>query len=217
MILFFFFLNDTSIISISKRCQNRMGINCFCFPVVAPFQLSDSSNIDQFQREIKYFRNERARFGINAISRLFFFLPLFFRHANILFAIILLHLPKFTITYYFVLYRRFIYIYICIYLLFCPGDRKIEGKTHRVVRPPDNLSLIRDDLAIIGGRISRYILFQSKFISASLHTRTHAAVYLIFFSLFLFFSPSFLLFLFRPKSNLLFNRFRTCLRFFNIL
>lgn len=75
MILFFFFLNDTSIISISKRCQNRMGINCFCFPVVAPFQLSDSSNIDQFQREIKYFRNERARFGINAISRLFFFPP----------------------------------------------------------------------------------------------------------------------------------------------
>lgn len=196
MILFFFFLNDTSIISISKRCQNRMGINCFCFPVVAPFQLSDSSNIDQFQREIKYFRNERARFGINAISRLFFFLPLFFRHANILFAIILLHLPKFTTTYYFVLYRRF--IYICIYLLFCPGDRKIEGKTHRVVRPPDNLSLIRDDLAIIGGRISRYILFQSKFISASLHTRTHAAVYLIFFSLFLFFSP--------PSSSFYFDQ-----------
>lgn len=95
-------------------------------------------------------------------------------------------------------YIAVLYIYICIYLLFCPGDRKIEGKTHRVVRPPDNLSLIRDDLAIIGGRISRYILFQSKFISASLHTRTHAAVYLIFFSLFLFFSP--------PSSSFYFDQ-----------
>lgn len=37
MILFFFFPNDMSIISISKRYQNRMGINCFCFPAVAPF------------------------------------------------------------------------------------------------------------------------------------------------------------------------------------
>lgn len=136
MILFFFFPNDTSIISISKRCQNRMGINCFCFPAVAPFigfvQYRPipvkSSTFETGERD-----SELTRY------RAFFFPPPLFSTRQYIIRdtyIILLPLPKFPTTYYFVSYRRFMYIYICIYLLFCPGDRKIEGKTHRMVRPP---------------------------------------------------------------------------------
>lgn len=133
MILFFFFPNDTSIISISKRCQNRMGINCFCFPAVAPFigfvQYRPipvkSSTFETGERD-----SELTRY-----CAFFFSSPPFF---DTPFAIRILSFspsPNFQpriISYHIAV----LCIYICIYLLFCPGDRKIEGKTHRMVRPP---------------------------------------------------------------------------------
>lgn len=132
-------------------------------------------------REIKYFRNERARFGINAISRLFFFPPpppLFSPvYYSRYLCIILLSPPQIS-TYYFV---TVLYIYICMYITSLPpwGQKNRRENSSDGSTPPDNLSLIRDDLAIIQGEGSHDIfLLQSKFISALLHTRTHAAVYI---------------------------------------
>lgn len=138
MILFFFFPNDTSIISISKRCQNRMGINCFCFPAVAPFigfvQYRPipvkSSTFETGERD-----SELTRY------RAFFFPPPLFSTRQYIIRdmyIILLPLPKFPTTYYFVSYRRFMYIYMYISSLLPWGQKNrrensSDGSTPRII------------------------------------------------------------------------------------
>lgn len=179
MILFFFFPNDTSIISISKRCQNRMGINCFCFPAVAPFigfvQYRPipvkSSTFETGERD-----SELTRY-----RAFFFFLPPFFRHASILFAIRILSFspsPNFQpriISYHIAVLCIYIYVYIFSSAL---GTEKQKGKLIGWFDLPDNLSLIRDDLAIIGGRISRYILLLKQiYLCIIIHAYTRSCIF----------------------------------------
>lgn len=138
MILFFFFPNDTSIISISKRCQNRMGINCFCFPAVAPFigfvQYRPipvkSSTFETGERD-----SELTRY-----RAFFFFPPPFFRHASILFAIRILSFSPFPnfqpriISYHIAV--LYIYMYISSLLPWGQKNRRensSDGSTPRII------------------------------------------------------------------------------------
>lgn len=138
MILFFFFPNDTSIISISKRCQNRMGINCFCFPAVAPFigfvQYRPipvkSSTFETGERD-----SELTRY------RAFFFSSPPFFDTSVYYSRYVYYpspLPKFPTTYYFVSYRRFMYIYMYISSLLPWGQKNrrensSDGSTPRII------------------------------------------------------------------------------------
>lgn len=178
MILFFFFPNDTSIISISKRCQNRMGINCFCFPAVAPFigfvQYRPipvkSSTFETGERDSELTRYRAFFFS----SPPFFDTPVYYSRY------VYYPSPPPQISNH-VLFRIIspFYVYIYVYIFSSAlGTEKQKGKLIGWFDPSDNLSLIRDDLAIIGGRISRYILLLKQiYLCIITHAYTRSCIF----------------------------------------